>query len=114
MWGLQLGILKNLGHKSLKLNLKGIKQSNLRPEIPKSVFNGKKAFATKVESSNMATLTESFLNGTSAEYVEQMYQAWLQNPASVHVSWQAYFNQVEKGKPPGSAHAVPIRKIHFF
>jgi hypothetical protein len=56
----------------------------------------------------MAALTESFLNGTSAEYVERMNQAWRQNPQSVHVSWQAYFEQVERGKLPGAAHAIPI------
>ena len=26
----------------------------------------------------------SFLNGSSAVYVDEMYQAWLSNPASVH------------------------------
>ena len=36
----------------------------------------------------------SFLNGTNAAFVEQMYAAWLANPASVHESWQSYFAQV--------------------
>ena len=27
---------------------------------------------------------ESFLNGTSSVYVEEMYNAWLENPKSVH------------------------------
>ena len=29
--------------------------------------------------------TESFLNGSSSSYVEEMYNAWLQDPKSVHV-----------------------------
>src|SRR5690349_6210407 len=36
----------------------------------------------------------SFLNGTNAAYVEQMYAAWLANPNSVDAGWQAYFAQV--------------------
>src|SRR3954462_14159931 len=35
----------------------------------------------------------SFLNGTNAAYVEQMYAAWLADPGSVDASWQAYFAQ---------------------
>ena len=35
----------------------------------------------------------SFLNGTNAAYVEQMYAAWLANPNSVDEGWQAYFAQ---------------------
>ena len=34
----------------------------------------------------------SFLNGTNAAYVEQMYAAWLADPASVDAGWQAYFS----------------------
>ncbi|HTC83053.1 MAG TPA: hypothetical protein VK683_01810, partial [Rhizomicrobium sp.] len=35
----------------------------------------------------------SFLNGTNAAYVEQMYAAWLADHNSVDASWQAYFSQ---------------------
>lgn len=35
-------------------------------------------FASKVA-------TEPFLNGSSSSYVEEMYNAWLQDPSSVHV-----------------------------
>ena len=31
----------------------------------------------------------SFLNGTNAAFVEQMYSQWLANPASVDEDWQA-------------------------
>src|SRR5258708_6006021 len=43
----------------------------------------------------------SFLNGTNAAYVEQMYAAWLADPASVDSGWQAYFSQTgEQGLSP--------------
>src|ERR1700744_543931 len=43
----------------------------------------------------------SFLNGTNAAYVEQMYAAWQADPNSVDASWQAYFAQTgEQGLSP--------------
>jgi 2-oxoglutarate dehydrogenase E1 component len=43
----------------------------------------------------------SFLNGTNAAYVEQMYAAWAADPNSVDPSWQAYFAQSpEQGLSP--------------
>ena len=43
----------------------------------------------------------SFLNGTNAAFVEQMYAAWLANPGSVDQSWQAYFSQLgDQGLSP--------------
>src|SRR5580698_3522432 len=43
----------------------------------------------------------SFLNGTNAAYVEQMYAAWQADPNSVDESWQAYFAQAgEQGLSP--------------
>ena len=31
-----------------------------------------------------SVVAEPFLNGTSSTYVEEMYEAWLENPGSVH------------------------------
>ena len=43
----------------------------------------------------------SFLNGTNAAYVEQMYAAWQADPNSVDTSWQDYFSQTgEQGLSP--------------
>jgi len=36
----------------------------------------------------------SFLNGTNAQFVEQMYAAWLADPNSVDAGWQGYFSQL--------------------
>ena len=34
---------------------------------------------------------ESYLNGSSASYVEDMYDSWAHDPSSVHPSWDSYF-----------------------
>lgn len=40
---------------------------------------------------------ETFLNGTSSLYAEQMYEMYLQDPSSVHPSWKQYFDNLEHG-----------------
>eukprot|EP00043_Microstomoeca_roanoka_P016137 m.163883 g.163883 ORF g.163883 m.163883 type:complete len:1002 (+) comp16396_c8_seq1:253-3258(+) len=60
--------------------------------------------------------TEPFLNGTSTPYVEAMYEAWKQDPNSVHASWRAFFSLEESGTgkglsftpPPGMNNATPV------
>lgn len=46
----------------------------------------------------LSTKTDSFLNGSNSVYVEQMYEAWIKDPKSVHASWAAYFTNVQSGK----------------
>ncbi|XP_026471313.1 2-oxoglutarate dehydrogenase, mitochondrial-like [Ctenocephalides felis] len=57
---------------------------------------------------------ESFLSGTSGTYVEDMYNSWLQDPKSVHVSWDSYFRNSAAGggyvSPPTLA---PLPKNHL-
>jgi 2-oxoglutarate dehydrogenase E1 component len=36
-----------------------------------------------------------------------MYRHWKQDPKSVHVSWQAYFQGMDKGLPSSSAYTPP-------
>lgn len=50
---------------------------------------------------------EQFLNGTSASYIEDMYNAWLADPKSVNVSWDTFFKNCNAGAPPGSAYQAP-------
>uniref|UniRef100_A0A8C8C6P3 2-oxoglutarate dehydrogenase complex component E1 n=1 Tax=Oncorhynchus tshawytscha TaxID=74940 RepID=A0A8C8C6P3_ONCTS len=50
---------------------------------------------------------EPFLNGTSSNYVEEMYYAWLENPRSVHKSWDIFFRNANAGAPPGAAYQSP-------
>lgn len=51
--------------------------------------------------------TEPFLNGSSSNYVEEMYNAWLQDPSSVHVSWDSFFRSSTAGAAPGLAYQAP-------
>ncbi|WPH00252.1 2-oxoglutarate dehydrogenase, mitochondrial [Acrodontium crateriforme] len=44
--------------------------------------------------------SDSFLQGNTANYVDEMYMAWKDDPTSVHVSWQAYFKNMESGDMP--------------
>jgi 2-oxoglutarate dehydrogenase E1 component len=40
------------------------------------------------------------LQGNTANYIDEMYMSWRNNPSSVHVSWQIYFRNMEKGDMP--------------
>uniref|UniRef100_A0A4W3I496 2-oxoglutarate dehydrogenase complex component E1 n=1 Tax=Callorhinchus milii TaxID=7868 RepID=A0A4W3I496_CALMI len=50
---------------------------------------------------------EPFLSGTSSNYVEEMYFAWLENPQSVHKSWDIFFRNANAGALPGTAYQSP-------
>ncbi|XP_046421044.1 2-oxoglutarate dehydrogenase, mitochondrial isoform X2 [Neodiprion fabricii] len=56
---------------------------------------------------NSPVATEPFLNGSSSSYVEEMYNAWLQDPHSVHVSWDSFFRNSTAGATPGLAYQAP-------
>ncbi|CAI8017570.1 2-oxoglutarate dehydrogenase, mitochondrial [Geodia barretti] len=55
---------------------------------------------------------EPFLSGSSGAYVEQMYEAWTQNPSSVHKSWDAFFRNASAGAVPGQAYSPPPPLTH--
>lgn len=46
--------------------------------------------------------SDSFLQGNTANYVDEMYVQWKRDPESVHVSWQIYFRNMEAGDMPVS------------
>lgn len=54
------------------------------------------------------------MNGTSTVYIEQMYEAWRQSPASVHPSWNAYFQNVERSKCAYFTVPYSIELIYFY
>ncbi|XP_011169570.1 2-oxoglutarate dehydrogenase, mitochondrial isoform X5 [Solenopsis invicta] len=56
---------------------------------------------------NSRAATEPFLNGSSSSYVEEMYNAWLQDPNSVHISWDSFFRNSTAGASPGFAYQAP-------
>ncbi|KAI8868067.1 hypothetical protein GQ42DRAFT_110466, partial [Ramicandelaber brevisporus] len=54
---------------------------------------------------------DTFMDGTAATYVEEMYAAWRNDPSSVHASWNAYFKGVSSGVKPGDAFAAAPSSI---
>ncbi|KAL6241094.1 2-oxoglutarate dehydrogenase E1 component [Rhinocladiella similis] len=63
----------------------------------------RRSYAMTAEDSNKGVdPNDSFLQGNTANYIDEMYLAWKQDPSSVHVSWQAYFHNMEEGKMPVS------------
>ncbi|KAK3858902.1 hypothetical protein Pcinc_034936 [Petrolisthes cinctipes] len=54
-----------------------------------------------------ALAAEPFLNGSSSNYVEEMYNAWLHDPKSVHQSWDTFFRNATAGARPGEAYTSP-------
>ncbi|XP_023325526.1 2-oxoglutarate dehydrogenase, mitochondrial isoform X2 [Eurytemora carolleeae] len=54
---------------------------------------------------------ESFLNGTSGAYVEEMFEAWSLDPKSVHVSWDAYFRGGAYQAPPSLGNSTRPNEI---
>nr|XP_039273817.1 2-oxoglutarate dehydrogenase, mitochondrial-like isoform X1 [Styela clava] len=54
-----------------------------------------------------AAKAEPFLSGSSSVYVEDMYESWLQDPSTVHKSWDVYFRNVNSGALPGEAYQRP-------
>ncbi|CAK4030314.1 2-oxoglutarate dehydrogenase, mitochondrial [Lecanosticta acicola] len=51
--------------------------------------------------------SDNFLSGNTANYVDEMYAEWKRDPKSVHVSWQAYFKNMESGDMPVSRAFTP-------
>ncbi|KAI9714317.1 MAG: 2-oxoglutarate dehydrogenase E1 component [Bogoriella megaspora] len=43
---------------------------------------------------------DSFLQGNTANYIDEMYMQWKRDPSSVHISWQVYFRNMEEGDMP--------------
>ncbi|CAH2352313.1 2-oxoglutarate dehydrogenase, mitochondrial [[Candida] railenensis] len=56
----------------------------------------------------LATAPDSFLQSNNAAYIDEMYDAWKQDPSSVHVSWNAYFKNIESSSTsPANAFQAP-------
>ena len=56
---------------------------------------------------------EPFLNGSSSTYVEEMYNSWLEDPKSVHKSWDIFFRNATNNATPGTAHQKPPTMFPF-
>ena len=44
--------------------------------------------------------SDNFLSGNTANYIDEMYMQWKEDPKSVHISWQVYFKNMENGEMP--------------
>ncbi|KAG7887998.1 hypothetical protein KL925_004204 [Ogataea polymorpha] len=55
----------------------------------------------------LATGFDSFLQTNNANYIDEMYEAWSKDPKSVHVSWDAYFRNMNGNKPASTAFVAP-------
>lgn len=60
----------------------------------------KKAILNDIPRRYLVTGTDQFMSTTNANYIDEMYQSWCQDHNSVHVSWNAYFKNIQnlKGK----------------
>jgi 2-oxoglutarate dehydrogenase E1 component len=54
---------------------------------------------------------ESSQLGSNADYVEELYEAWLSNPSSVPDSWAGYFSDLPRGPAGDVPHSVVIARI---
>ncbi|THZ58220.1 2-oxoglutarate dehydrogenase-like protein E1 component [Aureobasidium pullulans] len=60
-----------------------------------------RSYAVAAEDTNKGVdPNDSFLQGNTANYIDEMYMEWKRDPKSVHVSWQVYFRNMEKGDMP--------------
>lgn len=54
--------------------------------------------------------SESFMTGTNATVLEQMYDRYIEDPNSVHPSWTTFFHNLEMDVAPGQA--VELQRVN--
>lgn len=83
--------------------------SSQRPVRVSGVFGAQQVGVRNYSNASvpLRQLSENFLNGTNAAYVEEMFEAWKADPASVHTSWSAFFKNLEAGAAPGEGWVMP-------
>ncbi|KAK2804146.1 2-oxoglutarate dehydrogenase E1 component [Emmonsiellopsis sp. PD_5] len=66
------------------------------------VWNQQRHYAVSAEETSKGVVdpNDSFLQGSTANYIDEMYMAWKKDPTSVHISWQTYFRNMEDGNMP--------------
>src|SRR5688572_13470884 len=68
---------------------------------------GQRLFHTSNKYLQKQPFSDSFLNGNNSIYLEQMYENWLKDQNSVHVSWNAYFTNLENDVSSDDAFQLP-------
>eukprot|EP01088_Endostelium_zonatum_P020649 TRINITY_DN770_c0_g1_i1.p1 TRINITY_DN770_c0_g1~~TRINITY_DN770_c0_g1_i1.p1 ORF type:complete len:1056 (-),score=245.70 TRINITY_DN770_c0_g1_i1:46-3213(-) len=84
-----------------------VKNSNMFYKAPVAHFSTSSISQSNSGHQTLQQLSESFLDGESANYLDEMYSAWEKNPSSVHVSWDVYFRNLTAGVEPGQAYRAP-------
>ncbi|KAK9767478.1 2-oxoglutarate dehydrogenase E1 component [Basidiobolus ranarum] len=82
-------------------------QTILRPQLAKSQTPLLYTSIRKQHAAAASSNADSFLQGSNASYVEEMHEAWLRDPSSVHISWQIYFKNLANGAKPTDAFQAP-------
>ena len=54
-------------------------------------------------------LGTSYLFGSNAPFIEELYEAWLENPESVAPEWRRWFDQIQQPGTPDVVHQ-PVRE----
>ncbi|KAJ5631058.1 2-oxoglutarate dehydrogenase [Penicillium longicatenatum] len=79
---------------------------SLAARRPLAVVNGARQYASEATKPGVDS-NDSFLSGSTANYIDEMYLAWKRDPSSVHISWQTYFKNMEEGSMPMSQAFTP-------
>jgi 2-oxoglutarate dehydrogenase E1 component len=101
------------GSSALSARVSAAARHSVRAQHLKPAAAGVLSHATRPVSTTAAQpsvrkqLSESFLDGSSAEYVEAMHSAWQKDPASVHPAWASFFANDSTGLGPGDAYMSP-------
>lgn len=64
-------------------------------------------------SSDPTKAVDSFNHGTNSIYTERMYEEYRANPSSVHASWRAYFDNMDKGLSSSQSFSPPSSSSSF-
>ncbi|ODV95231.1 hypothetical protein PACTADRAFT_57825 [Pachysolen tannophilus NRRL Y-2460] len=87
--------------------LRAFKSAIPRARVIQAQVYNKRAIISKNVLRAYATSPDSFLQTNNANYIDEMYEAWKQDPSSVHVSWNAYFKNMDNGVAPSKAFVAP-------
>lgn len=74
---------------------------------PLALSSIQKRYNSSATTSSSPDPNDNFLSGSTANYIDEMYMQWKEDPQSVHVSWQVYFKNMESGDMPISQAFTP-------
>ena len=84
-----------------------IKISMIKRVISLSRKSGLLTKNTQSPFSELKKFENNFLSTTNLDYIESLYEKWLDDKSSVSPSFQTYFELLEKGEDPESAYFKP-------